>query len=112
MSLTLFFAMAMSMAQGDPVESARAGYNACLTTYTNEALEAKKTPAEFTKAVGGACATEKTKLLEAMVKSEMQYGGKKADAESYAAEETQMIVDSYVGSYGDYLSSNTRHGKG
>ena len=46
-----------------------------------------------------------------MIKSEMQYGGKKAEAEAYAAEETQMIIDSYVGSYGDYLSSNTRHGK-
>ena len=38
----------------------------------------------------------------------MQYGGKKAEAESYANEETQMIIDSYVGSYGDYLASNTR----
>ncbi len=110
MSLTLMVALAMSMAQGDPVDSARKSFNACLTTFTNAALEAKKTPADFTKEASGACATEKTALMDAMIKSEMQYGGKKADAESYATEETQMIIDSYVGSYGDYLSSNIRHG--
>lgn len=112
MSLTLIVAMAMTMAQGDPVDSARASFNACLTSYTNEALDAKKTPGAFTKEVSDACTPEKTALISAMVKAEMQYGGKQAEAESYAGEETQMIIDSYVGSYGDYLSSNTRHGKG
>ncbi len=111
MSLTLIVAMAMTMAQGDPVESARAGFNTCLTRFTNESLDAKKTPSDFTKEVAASCTEEKTKLMEAMIKSEMQYGGKKAEAESYAGEETQMMIDSYVGSYGDYLSSNTRHGK-
>lgn len=110
MSLALIVAMAMSMA-ADPVESARTGYNECLTKFTNESLDAKKEPPAFTKEVGDACATEKGALIAAMVKAEMQYGGKKAEAESYANEETQMIIDSYVGSYGDYLSSNTRHGK-
>lgn len=111
MSLTLIFAMAMSMA-ADPVDTARAGFNACLTSYTNESLDAKKEPKDFTKDVIESCSTEKAALLEAMVKSEMQYGGKKDEAESYAGEETQMMIDSYVDSYSDYLSSNTRHGKG
>lgn len=111
MSLTLFLALAMSMAQGDPVETARKSLNACLTTYTNEALDAKTPPGEFTKAASTACTTEKSAFVEALVKSEMQYGGKKTEAESYASEEAQMIVDSYVGSYGDYLSSSTRHGE-
>lgn len=110
MSLTLFVAMAMAMAQ-DPLETARANFNTCLTTYTNTALDAKTSPSAFTKDVAGACASEKAALLEVMVKAEMQYGGKKAEAESYANEEAQMIVDSYVGSYGDYLASDTRHGK-
>lgn len=112
MSLTLIVAMAMSMAQGDPVDSARKSFNACLTKFTNESLDAKKSPSEFTKESATACADDKTKLVEAMIKSEMQYGGKRAEAEAYAAEESQMIIDSYVGSYGDYLSSNTRHGNG
>lgn len=111
MSLTLIVAMAMSMAQGDPADSARKSFNACLTKFTNESLDAKKAPADFTKESAEACTAEKTTLVDAMIKSEMQYGGKKAEAEAYAAEETQMIIDSYVGSYGDYLSSNTRHGK-
>jgi hypothetical protein len=110
MSLTLFVAFAMSMAQGDPVETARKSLNACMTTYTNAALDAKTAPGEFTKQASDACKAEKTTFIEAMVKSEMQYGGKKAEAEGYASEEAQMIVDSYVGSYGDYLSSSTRHG--
>lgn len=101
----------MSMAQGDPVETARKGLNECLTTYTNAALDAKTAPAEFTKQSSDACPAEKAKFVEALVASEMQYGGKKAEAESYASEEAQMILDSYVGSYGDYLSSSTRHGQ-
>lgn len=111
MSLTLIVAMAMTMAQGDPVDAARNTFNTCLTKYTNESLDAKKSPSEFTKEVLTMCTAEKTALMDAMIKSEMQYGGKKAEAESYAGEETQMIIDSYVGSYGDYLESNTRHGK-
>lgn len=111
MSLTLIVAMALAIAQGDPVESARDGFNTCLTKFTNESLDAKKQPSDFTKEASEACAAEKTALIAAMVKSEMQYGGKKAEAESYASEEAQMIIDSYVGSYGDYLASNTRHGK-
>lgn len=111
MSLTLTIAMAMAMAQGDPVEAARKGFNDCLVKFTNESLDAKKDQSAFTKESSEACPAEKTKLIEAMVKSEMQYGGKKAEAESYAGEETQMIIDSYVGSYGDFLASNTRHGK-
>ncbi|GGB69301.1 hypothetical protein [Blastomonas aquatica] len=111
MSLTLIVAMAMTMAQGDPVDGARASFNACLTKFTNESLDAKKTPSEFAKESASACAPEKTALVNAMIKSEMQYGGQQAEAESYAGEETQMIIDSYVGSYGDYLSSNSRHGK-
>lgn len=111
MSLTLMVAMAMAMTQGDPVETARKGFNECLVKFTNESLDAKKGQSDFTKESATACPAEKTKLIEAMVKSEMQYGGNKAEAESYANEETQMMIDSYVGSYGDFLSSNTRHGK-
>lgn len=112
MSLTLIMALAMGMAQGDPVDSARKGFNACLTKFTNESLAAKKSPSDFTKEAADACAPEKKTLVDAMVASEMQYGGKKAEAESYASEESQMMVDSYVGSYGEYLASNTRHGAG
>lgn len=111
MSLTFMIAMAMVAAPADPVEAARKDFNECLTKFANESLEAKKEQSAFTKESAEACPAEKTKLIEAMVKSEMQYGGKKAEAESYANEETQMIIDSYVGSYGDFLSSNTRHGK-
>jgi hypothetical protein len=103
--------MAMSMAQGDPVESARAGYNVCLTKFTNESLKAKKPATDFTKESTGACAAEKTAFVEAMVKSEMQYGGKKAEAEGYAGEEAQMIVDSYVGTYAEFLANGLTHGK-
>lgn len=111
MSLTVLIAMAMTMAAADPVDMARKDFNDCLTKFTNESLDAKKPQSDFTKEAETACTAEKTKLIELMIKAEMQYGGKKAEAESYANEETQMMIDSYVGTYGDYLSSNTRHGK-
>ncbi|MBA4780170.1 MULTISPECIES: hypothetical protein [Pseudomonadota] len=111
MSLTAMIAMAMTMAAADPVDTARKEFNDCLTKFTNESLDAKKAQSDFTKESASACSAEKTKLIDLMVKAEMQYGGKKAEAESYANDEAQMIIDSYVGSYGDYLASNTRHGK-
>lgn len=111
MSLTVMIAMAMTMAAADPVDTARKDFNECLTKLTNASLDAKKPQSDFTKESETACPAEKAKLIELMVKSEMQYGGKKAEAESYASEETQMMIDSFVGSYGDFLASNSRHGK-
>lgn len=111
MSLSILIAMAMTMAAADPVDTARKDFNDCLAKFTNESLDAKKGQSDYTKEVSAACPAEKTKLVELMVKAEMQYGGKKDEAESYASDETQMIIDSYVGSYGDFLASNTRHGK-
>jgi hypothetical protein len=104
-------AMAMTMAAADPVDTARKEFNDCLVKFTNESLDAKKPQPEFTKESATACPVEKAKLVELMVKAEMQYGGKKDEAESYANDEAQMIIDSYVGSYGDFMASNTRHGK-
>lgn len=112
MSLTLLVAMAMMMAQGDPVDAPRKSFNTCLTKFTNDSLEAKKEPTDFAKAASDACTTEKAALMSAMVKSEMQYGGKQAEAERYAGEEVQMMIDSFVGSYGEFLSSGSRHGAG
>jgi hypothetical protein len=111
MSLTVLIAMAMSMAAADPVDTARKDFNDCLAKFTNESLDAKKPQSDFTKESSSACPAEKAKLVELMVKAEMQYGGKKDEAESYANDEAQMMIDSYVGSYGDFMASNTRHGK-
>ncbi|PXW68469.1 hypothetical protein C7451_11759 [Blastomonas natatoria] len=111
MSLTAMIAMAMTMVAADPVDTARKEFNDCLVKFTNESLDAKKPQSDFTKESATACPAEKAKLVELMVKAEMQYGGKKDEAESYANDETQMIIDSYVGSYGDFMASNTRHGK-
>ncbi|WP_373488744.1 hypothetical protein [Blastomonas sp.] len=110
MSLTLIAAMAMAMTQGDPVDATRKTYNDCLTSYTNESLEAKKPVSAFTKDAREACATQREAFAGAMVKSEMQYGGKKAEADTYAAEEVSMVVESFIANYGDYLSSNARMG--
>lgn len=110
MSLTLLMVMALSMAKDDPLETARQSLNTCLASYTNAKLDAETSSSEFTKSIAAACTKEQSELKALVIKVEMQYGDKRDEAESYAAEEIQMIIDSYTGSYGEYLSSKTRHG--
>jgi len=110
MSLTLITALAMVAAPADPVSKARESFNVCLRTFTNENLDAKTPAPDYTKAVQTACTTERQGFVDTMVKAEMQYGDSAGDAKEYAGEEAQMVVDSFVESYGDYLSNNSRIG--
>jgi hypothetical protein len=105
MSLALAMALNMAAMKGDPMDNARKGLNNCLIKEHNEAVRAKKGASEFNDAIQKACPTERQTYFDMLVKSERSYGSKQAEAEKYANEEIQMMIDSTTSAFGENASN-------
>lgn len=103
-------ALAMTAAKADAQDNARKAFNNCIIKTTIEHLEKSVSQSDFNTAIIAACPTEKVKYREFLVASEIRYGSKRSEAEKYADEELQMMVDVQTGAYGDYLKDKTRPG--
>ncbi|MBK6706200.1 MAG: hypothetical protein IPG54_01425 [Sphingomonadales bacterium] len=105
MSLALAMALNMATMQGDALDTARKGFNNCLIREHNEAVKVKKSGSEFNELIQKACSTERQTYFDLLVKSERSYGSKQADAEQYANEEIQMMIDGTTSAFGENASS-------
>jgi hypothetical protein len=105
MSLALAMALNMAAMKGDPLDDARKGFNNCLIREHNEAVKVKKTGSEFNELIQKACTTERQSYFDLLVRSERSYGSKQADAEKYANEEIQMMIDGTTSAYGENASN-------
>lgn len=105
MSLALAMALNMAAMKGDALDDARKAFNNCLIKEHNEAVKAKKSAAEFNDAVQKACPTERQGYFDMLVKSEKGFGSKQAEAEKYANEEIQMMVDGTTSAFGENRDS-------
>jgi hypothetical protein len=110
MMTSLVMAMALNMAamKGDPQDDARKAYNNCLVGEHNEAVEAKKSGAEFNEQVAAACVETRKAYTDLIVKAERAFGSKQAAAEEYAAEEIQAVIDSITAAFGENVSSGAK----
>lgn len=106
----LVLAMAFNMAamKGDPQDDARKAFNNCLVEEHNQAVEAKKSGAEFNEQVAAACTETRKSYFDLIVKAERGFGSKQAEAEEYAKEEIQAVVDSITSAFGDNVSNGAR----
>lgn len=104
-------ALAMAAMVAEPAEDARIAYSNCIIDVVNEHLERKDGKSAFEKAAAGACSNERAAFHAIIVKEEKGYGSSQAEADQYADEEVQGIVDSFVEGYRDYLNSNSRPAK-
>jgi hypothetical protein len=104
-SLALAMALNMAAMKGDPLDDARKGFNNCLIREHNEAVKVKKSGAEFNDAIQKACPTERQTYFDLLVKSEKSFGSKQADAEKYANEEIQMMIDGTTSAFGENSSN-------
>jgi hypothetical protein len=100
MSLALAMALNMAAMKADPMDSARKGFNNCLIKEHNEAVKAKKAASDFNQGIQTACQTERTTYFNILVKSERGFGSSQKDAEAYANEEIQMMVDGITSAFG------------
>lgn len=103
-------AMAMNMAAmaRDPQDEARKAYNNCLVEEHNSAVSEKKSGSDFNKQVEGACAETRKTYFDIIVKAERGYGSKQADAEQYAKEEIQAVIDSITSAFGENVGNGAK----
>lgn len=108
--MTLVAAMMLSMAaqKADPLNVARKGYNNCMIEVHNKAVADKASPSDFVKTAESACQPERTAYHGLMVKAERGYGSSQKDAEQYANEEVQMMVDGIVSSFNENVESGAK----
>ena len=110
MITTLALAMALNMAamKGDPQDNARKAFNNCLVKEHNDAVEAKKSGSEFNEQVAAACVETRKTYFDLIVKAELGFKSKQADAIEYANEEIQAVVDSITSQFGDNASTGAK----
>lgn len=108
--ITLVTATMLSMAalKADPLDTARKAYNNCMIEVHNTAVGEKASPSAFIKTAETACPTERAAYHEIMVKSERSYGSNAKDAEQFASEEVQGLVDSVVSAFNENVESGAK----
>ena len=108
--ITLIATALLSMAamKGDAVDNARKAFNNCMIEVHNIAVSEKLTPTAFIKKSDEACPTERAAYKAILVKAERSYGSSLADAEKFAAEEIQMLVDSVVTSFNENVEGGSK----
>jgi hypothetical protein len=107
---TLALAMALNMAamKGDPQDDARKAFNNCLVKEHNDAVEAKKSGPEFNDQVAASCVETRKTYHDLIVRAELGFKSKPADAEEFAKEEIQAVIDSITSQFGDNVASGAK----
>ena len=100
--------LSMAAMKGDAMDTARKAFNNCMIEAHNTAVTEKASPSAFIKTSDAACPTERAAYKEILVKSERSYGSSQADAEKFASEEIQMIVDSVVSSFNENVENGAK----
>ena len=100
--------LSMAAMKADPMDDARKAFNNCMIETHNKGVAEKMSPSSFTKAADEACIPERTVYRDILIKSERSYGSSQKDAEKFASEEVQMIVDSVVSSFNENVESGAK----
>ena len=100
--------LSMAAMKGDAMDNARKAYNNCMIEVHNVAVTEKASPSAFNKTADAACPTERAAYNAILVKSERSYGSSQAEAEKFAAEEIQMLIDSVVTSFNENVENGAK----
>jgi hypothetical protein len=102
-------AMALNMAtMGDAQDNARKALNNCYVEEHNKAVSEKKSSAEFNEQIATACPEQRKAYHDLIVKLELSYKSKPADAEQYANDEVQSVIDSITAAFGENVTSGAK----
>jgi hypothetical protein len=102
-------AMALNMAtMGDAQDNARKALNNCYVEEHNKAVSEKKSSAEFNEQIAAACPEQRKAYHDLIVKLELSYKSKPADAEQYANDEVQSVIDSITAAFGENVTSGAK----
>lgn len=100
--------LSMAAMKGDPLNDARKAYNNCMIEVHNVAVGEKTSPSSFVKTTETACMPQRTTYHSMMVKAERSYGSSQKEAEQFASEEVQMLIDSIVSAFNENVDSGGR----
>jgi len=100
--------LSMAAMKGDALDNARKAYNNCMIEVHNVAVTEKASPSAFIQTSDAACPTERAAYKAILVKSERSYGSSQAEAEKFAAEEIQMLIDSVVTSFNENVENGAK----
>ena len=89
-------------------DTTRLAYSNCLVEFTTTHLDEKTGTSEFRKAAVDACPSERSAMIAAMKKDEMEFGSSESEAAKYAREEADGVLFSFTDGYAGFASSNTR----
>ncbi len=108
--LTLIAATLLSMAamKADPLDDARRAFNNCMIETHNTAVTEKVSPSAFIKTTETACPVERTAYRDILVKSERSYGSSAKEAEQFANEEVQGLIDSIVTAFNENVENGAK----
>lgn len=100
--------LSMAAMKGDAMDNARKAFNNCMIEVHNVAVTEKASPSAFIQTSDAACPTERAAYKAILVKSERSYGSSQAEAEKFAAEEIQMLIDSVVTSFNENVENGAK----
>lgn len=100
--------LTMAAMKGDPLDNARKAFNNCMIETHNKAIDEKASPSAFVSTTETACTTERAAYHGVMVRAERSYGSNAKDAEQYATEEVQSLVDSVVGAFNENVPNGAK----
>ncbi len=106
LSIALF--STVSAAAIADAETSRVAYSNCLVEFTTAQLDAKTGTSAFKKAAAEVCTDERTAMIAAIKKDELEFGSSDSEATSFATEEADGVLFSFTDGYAGFASSNTR----
>lgn len=108
--LTLIAATLLTMVtmKGDALDDARKAFNNCMMETHNTAVGEKQSPGAFVKAAEAACTPQRSTYHAILLKAERGYGSSQKDAEQFANEEVQMMVDSIVSAFNENVDTGAK----
>ena len=106
LSIALF--TTVSTATIADAETTRVAYSNCLVEFTTTHLDQKTGTSAFKKAAPTACPDQRTAMIAAIRKDELEFGSSASEATSFATEEADGVLFSFTDGYAGYASTNTR----
>jgi hypothetical protein len=99
--------LSMATTAADPVETSRKTYSNCLREFHNTSVKDKIGVSDFREKIAAACIDERSTYNTVVVRSERGFGSSLKDAEAYASEEIQAIVDVIVTAFSDNVGEGS-----
>jgi hypothetical protein len=105
--MTLVAAAMLNMAamKADPLDNARKALNNCMIEVHNDAVGEKMSPSAFIKTTESACPEQRAAYRAMLVKNELAMKSTRKDAEQFADEEVQILIDSVVTAFNDNVET-------